>query len=172
MTESAHMIFWFSMEYYYETLTFFEKNAPSLDFQRFPLIWHKTDNKGILPDPRRGPRRVYETAFLVARGDRPIVRAVSNAYGAPKGSGDHQSEKPEPMLRHFFQMVVDENTRLLDPTCGSGSSLRAAESLGAKHTLGLEINPEFASTARSALRKFRTLRAMEKSRGEKEAAAS
>jgi ParB/RepB/Spo0J family partition protein len=166
MTESAHMIFWFSMEFYNETLEFFAKNAPSLEFQRFPLIWHKTDNKGILPDPRRGPRRVYETAFLVSRGDRPIIRAVSNAYGAPKGSGDHQSEKPEPMLRHFFQMVVDENTRLLDPTCGSGSSLRAAESLGAKNVLGLEVNEEFASAARSALRKFRTLKSMERKHAE------
>lgn len=172
MTESAHMIFWFSMEYYHETLTFFSENAPSLEFQHFPLVWHKTDNKGILPDPRRGPRRVYETAFLVARGDRPIIRAVSNAYGSPKGSGDHQSEKSEPMLRHFFQMVVDENTRLLDPTCGSGSSLRAAESLGAKFVLGIEKDQTFATSARTALRKFRTLRSMEKSRGEKEKADS
>lgn len=162
MTESGHMIFWFSMEYYHATLEFFRENAPSLEFQSFPLIWHKTDNKGILPDPRRGPRRVYETAFLVSRGDRPIIRAVSNCYGAPKGSGDHQSEKTEPMLRHFFQMVVDENTRLLDPTCGSGTSLRAAESLGAKHVLGLELNPTFADNARSALRKFRALRSTEK----------
>lgn len=168
MTESGHMIFWFSMEYYNETLAFFSGNAPSLDFQSFPLIWHKTDNKGILPDPRRGPRRVYETAFLVSRGDRPIIRAVSNAYGAPKGSGDHQSQKSEPMLKYFFQMVVDENTRFLDPTCGSGSSLRAAESLGAKYTLGLEINEEFANNARSGLRKFRTLRSMERKYGEKE----
>jgi ParB/RepB/Spo0J family partition protein len=162
MTESAHMIFWFSMEFYNETLEFFRENAPSLDFQHFPLVWHKTDNKGILPDPRRGPRRVYETAFLVSRGDRPIIRAVSNAYGAPKGSADHQSEKSEPMLRHFFQMVVDENTRILDPSCGSGSSLRAAESLGAKHVLGLELSTEFANSARTAIRKYRTLKSMEK----------
>lgn len=167
LTESAHMLFWFSMEFYNETLAFFSENAPSLEFQNFPLVWHKTDNKGILPDPRRGPRRVYETAFLVSRGDRPIIRAVSNCYGAPKGSGDHQSEKSESMLRHFFQMLVDENTRLLDPTCGSGSSLRAAESLGAKFVLGLEINEGFANNARSALRKFRALRQMERKSGEK-----
>jgi tRNA G10 N-methylase Trm11 len=47
-------------------------------------------------------------------------------------------------------MVVDENTRLLDPTCGSGSALRAADRMGAASVLGLEVNPEFASNARRA----------------------
>ena len=100
--------------------------------------------------------------FVASRGDRSITRAVSNIYGAPTVKDTHQSEKPEPMLRHFFQMFVDENTRLLDPTCGSGSALRAAESLGAKYVLGLEVNPDFAEGARIALRKFRNLRALEK----------
>jgi len=43
-----------------------------------------------------------------------------------------------------MQMFVDENTTLLDPTCGSGSALRAAESLGARHVLGLEKDEEYA----------------------------
>jgi DNA modification methylase len=72
------------------------------------------------------------------------------------------SEKPEPMLRHFFGMLVDENTVMLDPTCGSGSALRAAESLGAKYVLGLESNEEFADRAREALAQFRTLRKADK----------
>jgi DNA modification methylase len=66
------------------------------------------------------------------------------------------------MLRYFFGMLVDENTVLLDPTCGSGSSLRAAESLGARSILGLERNPEFADLARDALKRARTLKHTEK----------
>jgi len=68
------------------------------------------------------------------------------------------SEKPEPVLRHFFGMLVDENTVMLDPTCGSGSAVRAAESIGAKYCLGLEINPEFADLAREALKRSRNLK--------------
>jgi DNA modification methylase len=71
------------------------------------------------------------------------------------------SEKPEPMLRHFFGMLVDENTILLDPTCGSGSALRAADSLGARAVLGLERNPEFAGLARDALTRMRALKKTE-----------
>lgn len=164
MTQSGHLMFWLSsdIERQYETIRFFEKEAPSLEFQTVPLTWHKTDNKGILPDPNRGPRRITETALIASRGDRFIIKAVSNCYGSPTTKELHQSEKPEPMLRHFFQMFVDENTRALDPTCGSGSALRAAESLGAKEVLGLEMNQEFVEGARSLLKKSRNLRKLER----------
>jgi tRNA G10 N-methylase Trm11 len=66
------------------------------------------------------------------------------------------------MLRHFFQMFVDENTSLLDPTAGSGSALRAAESLGAKRVLGLEVDQEYAKNANVAMRNFRNLRKVSK----------
>lgn len=147
---SCHIIFWFSLNYYQETLRFF---AERTDFKvdKFPLIWFKSDGSGILPDPNRGPRRVYETALFGARGDRKIVGAVANAYAAPIVSGRHMSEKPEPMLRHFFRMLVDGESIVLDPTAGSGSAIRAARSLKAKHILGLELNPEFAQLATEAL---------------------
>lgn len=158
MAHEGHLMFWFSMEHYTETLRVFNKLAPSLAFQTFPLLWLKSDNVGVLPDPKRGPRRIYETALIASREDRLIVRAVSNAYAAPTNKALHPSTKPEPVLKHFFQMFVDENTKLLDPTCGSGTALRAAETLGAKHVLGLEVNEEYYSAANSALRSFRTLR--------------
>lgn len=160
---SAHMLFWLSSDINRQTATlrFFAARAPSLEFRRVPLIWLKTDNRGILPDPKRGPRQVYETALFASRGDRFIARAVSNAYGCPSSKEIHQSEKPETMLRYFFSMYVDENTRMLDPTCGSGTSLRAAESLGAKEVLGLEINSEIVDAARIALKKSRLEREVE-----------
>jgi ParB/RepB/Spo0J family partition protein len=158
MTPSGHLMIWFSMDYYSETLAFFAKHAPSLTFSKHPLYWTKTDNVGILPDPKRGPRRIVETALHASREDHLIVRSVSNWYGAPTDKTYHTSTKPEPMLRNFFQMFVDETTRLLDPTCGSGSALRAAESLGAADVLGIERDPSHYEAAKTALRSFRNLR--------------
>lgn len=155
---SCHIMFWFSMHYYQETLDFFTEQT-DFEIDPFPLVWHKTDNSGIIPDPERGPRRVYETALFGARGDRKIARAKSNAYGAPSEKDIHMSIKPAPMLGHFFAMFVDESTLLLDPTCGSGGALRAAENLKAAYVLGLEINSEFADSARQKLEKSRRLRA-------------
>jgi len=156
-TPSCHLIFWYSMKLYQPTIEFLRKETDFV-IDDFPLIWLKSDNAGILPDPSRGPRRVYETALFGRRGDRKIVQAVANAYAAPTVRDRHMSEKPEPVLRHFFRMVVDGHSLVLDPTAGSGSAIRAAEGLGAKHTLGLEINPEFAARARTALVQSRKLR--------------
>lgn len=159
-TPSAHLMFWFAMRKRDERL--YEPTAQALeamgwDINPLPLIWMKSDAIGIIPDPERGPRQIYETCLFGSRGDRKIVSPVANAYAAPTVRDRHMSEKPEPMLRHFFRMLVDENTVMLDPTCGSGSAVRAAESLNAKYTLGLEINPEFCGLARDALKRARIL---------------
>lgn len=146
--ESAHLIFWFSMDHYEFTRT----TLVDMGWRVFPhpLVWFKSDNSGILPDPSRQPRRNYETAFFASRGDRKLVGAVSNITAAPNVKSIHMSEKPVAMLGHFFRLCVDEYSMVLDPTCGSGNALKAAKAAGAKHVLGLEINPEFAKQAQEA----------------------
>lgn len=145
MGESCHILFWFSMKYYDYTLRHLRSD---LWVDPYPLVWAKSDNKGTLPDPERGPRRIYEVALLCSWGDRKIIRPVSNLFSSPTvRTGDHMSEKSEVMLAYFFQMLCDENTRLLDPTAGSGSALRAARSLGVGHMVGLERDPEFFQNA-------------------------
>lgn len=145
---SGHLVFWFSMQHYQYTL---ERLRSVFRVDPYPLVWFKSDNKGTLPDPSRGARRVYEVAFLASYGDRKIITPVSNVFAAPtERTAGHMSEKSQAMLEHFFRMVVDENTRLLDPTCGSGSALRAADRLGARTVMGLEHSVEFAENARRA----------------------
>lgn len=142
VADHAHLIFWFSMDYY--QLTFDRLTKMGWRVNPFPLVWHKTDNTGLLPDPQRGPRRIYETAFFASRGDRLVVQAVSNCYGHPgKDKEIHMSEKPQPMLHHFFRMVCDANSVMLDPTAGSANALKVAEKLGANYVLGLEKDKEF-----------------------------
>lgn len=153
IAQSAHIMFWFSMKYYDAIKTRFESAGFYVD--PFPLIWHRSDNSGILPDPTRGPRRVYETALLMSLGDRKIVRSTSNLFAFPNEKETHQSEKPQPVLERFFSMFIDDSTSLLDPTCGSGTALRAAEKLGARHVLGLEVDPEHVKNAEAALRRSR-----------------
>lgn len=151
VAESAHLIFWFSMDFYQETLERLE--AMGWKVNPFPLIWFKTDNTGILPDPNRGPRRVYETAFFASRGDRKLTAngAVGNVSPfAGRNKEIHMSEKPVPMLKHFLRMVVDEYTIMLDPTAGSANALKAATQLGAPSVLGLEKSEEFFARSTEA----------------------
>lgn len=145
IADSAHLVFWFSMEYYSVTKTMLEKGGWRV-YSR-PLIWHKSDNTGILPDANRGPRQTYETAFFASRGDRKIVRAVANSFAAPTTREFHTSEKPREVLRHFLRMLTDETTRGLDPTAGSGNAVRVLSELGAAYALGIEQNADFAASA-------------------------
>lgn len=160
MSLSGHMMFWLSADtrIINDTILKFNKLAPSLSFHKFPLVWFKSDNAGIASDPTHGPRHVYEVCLLASRSKRQIVRVKADAHSAPTDKRLHPSTKPEPVLKHFFEMLVDENTTMLDPTCGSGASLRAAEALGASHTLGLEIDPDFAKAAQDELARSRILR--------------
>jgi hypothetical protein len=162
--DSAHIMFWFSMPAlattsdestnYADTLAFFKEHS-NFKFDPLPLIWVKSDGKGLVPDPMRKPRQIYETCLFGSRGDRKILTPIANAFYGPTAGEDHASVKPEPMLRHFFRMFVDQYSRVLDPTCGSGAALRAANSLRAAHVLGIEIEKKFADRAIIALKESR-----------------
>ena len=45
----------------------------------------------------------------------------------------------------------DGNTRLLDPTCGSGTAIMASLGYGVEQALGLEIDPEITAKAQAWL---------------------
>ena len=155
---SSHLMFWYSDKHRQKTLEFFAERLPQLEFYPYPLVWHKTDNVGIAGDSQRHPRHVYETALMAYSARRPLVKMTGDCYGAPTAKLLHSSTKPEPMLKHFFQMFVDGESRVLDPTCGSGAAIRAADALGAAHALGLEIDAEYADRATAALSQAQRIR--------------
>jgi ParB/RepB/Spo0J family partition protein len=145
VANSAHIMFWFSMKFYEQTRGRLEGMGWKID--PFPLIWHKSDNAGLLPDPQRGGRRVYETAFFGSRGDRKVVQPVANHFSGPTTKHIHMSEKPKPMLEHFFRMFVDEYTTFLDPTAGSANAVQVAARKGARSVCGLERDENFLRLA-------------------------
>lgn len=155
VAESAHLIFWFSMDKYQQTLEMLETMGWLVN--PFPLVWGKSDNAGVAPDPQRGPRRIYETAFFASRGDRKLTQAGTKGnYFAYPGSRDgaiHVSEKPRPVLKHFLSMVCDEYSLVFDPTCGSGNALKVGLELNANAVLGLELSEEFYNNAVAAWQK-------------------
>lgn len=149
VAESAHLMFWFSMDFYQRTFDLLTDMGWRVN--PFPLVWVKSDNTGIIPDANRGPRRIYETAFFASRGDRQIVGAKANAFAHPgRDKSIHMNEKPVPMLKHFMEMFVDEYSFVLDPTAGSANALKAATSCGAGRVLGLERDLEFFTRSSEA----------------------
>lgn len=146
-THVSHIMFWFSMKYYERTRLALETIKGARVFP-YPLIWHKSDGRGMMPDTMREGRRTYETAFLVSVNDRTILKPVANSFACPLDEmRSHQAAKPKPMLEHFFQMFVEPGVRVLDPTCGSGNALVVARSLGAD-VLGIELDQSFVDKIR------------------------
>lgn len=145
--ESAHCLFWFSMKFYEPTVAAFRRDGWFV--HEHPLIWFKSDNMGIASDFRRRPKHIYETALWMSRGDRQLVQLRGDCFPHPiaKVQEGHLSAKPQAMLEFFLSMGVSEHTDFLDPTCGSGTSIRAARKLGAARGLGLELNAETAKAA-------------------------
>lgn len=160
---SAHILFWYQTSRFTEVFDFWETISKTHNLTVFdvPLIWHKSDGSGVVSDAGRRYRHVYENALLISRGDRKIIRTVADVYSAPISRDIHPSEKPEPMLREFFRALVSNTTRLLDPTAGSASALRAAESLGAEFVFGIEKDEKFHKESVEALDRFRRKKALE-----------
>ena len=143
ISPSAHIMFWFSQNHYDETKQFFNINFKGCVIQPFLMIWHCSDASGILPDPQRYGRRTYETAMLITFGDRLISVPKSLSFSSPRETSTriHRSQKPLAVLDHFLSMFVDESSKVLDPTAGSGTSLVISHNLGAK-VIGLEMQEE------------------------------
>lgn len=147
---SAHIMCWLSLNYLDWTKALFASHGFECHLQ--PLIWHKTDNKGIIADVSSGFRNVGEYALYFNRGRKPLRQAVGNICDSATTKSFHASEKPLSVLSHFFRAFVDSSSRVLDPTCGSGTSIRAAADAGAEFAIGLELDPSFASKAQDALK--------------------
>lgn len=141
-SQNSFLMFWYSEKYGQFTREVFADAG----FKQWthPLIWHKSDNTGILSDYRRYPRHIYENALVFTLGDPFIVKPVADSVSSPatKDSG-HVSEKPIPVLQHFFRLFVDEHTNMLDPTAGSHNALAVALEAGAASVTGIELDPEY-----------------------------
>lgn len=59
----------------------------------------------------------------------------------------HPTQKPVPLLEHLIRIFTDENDVVIDPCCGSGSSLLAACNLNRK-AYGFEIKKDFFKDSR------------------------
>src|SRR5437762_57756 len=68
----------------------------------------------------------------------------------PGESGLHPTQKPVKLMQALIELATLEGHLVLDPFCGSGSTLVAARNLRRKY-LGFEINREYARVAQERL---------------------
>jgi hypothetical protein len=148
LATECHILFWYSQQFDDETRSTILRAWPDAVISKYRLIWHCADHSGLCPSPQREGRRNYETAFQITLGDRKIASPKDLSFSSPRNDTKiHRSQKHLPVLLHFLGMYCDTSTRMLDPSCGSATSVVAAKRLGAESVLGLEIDKEMFESA-------------------------
>lgn len=64
----------------------------------------------------------------------------------------HPTQKPISVLKRLIEIFTDEGDVVIDPVCGSGTTLRAAAELG-RNSYGFETNTEFYNKAKDIMLK-------------------
>ncbi|MFZ5734386.1 MAG: DNA methyltransferase [Pseudomonadota bacterium] len=98
----------------------------------------------------------HEQAYLLAKGrpewpENPLASVADFFY---TGNRLHPTQKPEMMLRPFIDTYCSKAGVVLDPFCGSGSTLVAAKQCGRDY-IGIELDSSHHRTASLRLRRFR-----------------
>jgi site-specific DNA-methyltransferase (adenine-specific) len=97
-------------------------------------------------------RYQHEQAYLLAKGNpptpaQPVSDVIDFAY---TGNRLHPTQKPIEALSPFIEAFCNPSGTVLDPFCGSGSTLVAARQLGRRY-LGIELDETHCLTARRRL---------------------
>ena len=103
-------------------------------------------------------RYQHEQAYLLAKGSpakpaHPISDVIEWTY---TGNTLHPTQKPVPALLRLVEAFSRPGQVVIDPFCGSGSSLLAAKLLG-RQFIGFDLDPRYAATAARRLRTDRLL---------------
>jgi DNA modification methylase len=109
-----------------------------------PLIWVK--NRGMLPWPFHGPRRMYECILFAIRGDRHVNLIKSDVIPIPAESEDHGAAKPVALYEDLLGRSVLPGDTVLDACCGSGPIFPAASAMSCR-AIGIEPNDAYANIA-------------------------
>lgn len=110
----------------------------------------------VFPKPYASSSRYlahhHEQAYLLAKGDvdRPALVLPDVREWAYTGNRLHPTQKPVSALRPLVEAFCSPSGLVLDPFCGSGSSLVAARELG-RGFLGMELDYRHHRTASNRL---------------------
>jgi adenine-specific DNA-methyltransferase len=118
----------------------------------FRLAGHLTFTKRY-PSTERFLRYQHENAYLLAKGNppQPAQRIPDVLEWKYSGNRLHPTQKPLCVLTPLIQSFSRPGDVVLDPFCGSGSTLLAAKLQG-RRFVGIELDPGYYDIARERLR--------------------
>jgi DNA modification methylase/ParB-like chromosome segregation protein Spo0J len=120
---------------------------------RTPVVWRKSLSEGMAPWQAKGPRRTYELLLYATKGQRGLITSpvdVLEFSRVSRSERTHGAEKPTELLELLISCSTLPGDFVLDPCCGSGSTLVAARNTS-RTGLGIELDEGTCNTAMSNL---------------------
>lgn len=127
------------------------------------LTWNKPD-----PTSLCGGNYLPDTEYIIHKFKKLYGGYKDRARFTVMNGGSrefHPTAKPLRLMERLVRVSTEESNIILDPYCGSGTTLMAAKKLG-RHFLGFEINEEYCDTARVRLANIEPRSNMKKSGSE------
>lgn len=140
---NGHMYMFFHHNWYQEILNILHQHFGEDHVELTPLIWVK--NTSGIGNPNERWAYSYEPFFFINRGRSLVVpqgHNYINANTVPPGQKTHPTEKPTSLLRQIVRASCVKGEIVLDPYCGSGSTIIAALESGCKF-YGIELDDAY-----------------------------
>jgi len=126
---------------------------------RSPIIWHR--DKCLPECVEDRPRRGYEYIFMFAKARKyffnreklPVNGGSEDVWRIPtrpKNGNMDTAPYPDELVEQCLAVGCREGGVVLDPFCGSGTTLRVALATG-RNGIGVELNPQFCEYIRKTL---------------------
>lgn len=88
---------------------------------------------------------IEATPYVSQDGGPRLQRSVI-AVRSEHGRASHPTQKPLDIVQPLIDYACPPGGIVLDPFCGSGTTLIAAQALG-RYAIGIEVNPDYCATA-------------------------
>lgn len=114
------------------------------------LMFTKSDKYKFNLDAIRVPQKYYRSVNNMRGANPGNVWEFSHIHYCQANRQDHPTQKPEALFERMVLASSDENDFVLDPFCGSGTSLRVCQQTN-RRGLGIEINPDYVEMTKNRL---------------------
>lgn len=146
----------------FEQLPMVIQNAKKYGFEHYiPLVFTKSSSSQVLKSNMR-ICGACEYGLVLYRGYLPKFRndghMIKNWFEVPKEFSAkypkiHPTQKSIPVLKRLIELYTDPGDVVIDPCCGSGSTLRAAYELG-RNSYGFDCCKAIVKEAKEKMLNF------------------
>jgi site-specific DNA-methyltransferase (adenine-specific) len=114
------------------------------------LMFTKSNKFKFNLDSVRVPQKYYRSINNMRGANPGNVWEFSHIHYCQANRQNHPTQKPEALFERMILASSDENDVVLDPFCGSGTSLRTCQQLN-RCGIGIEINEEYVDMTKQRL---------------------